>query len=63
MFNLHDFILKGIRGMIGKEPDYKVIQYSVSYLDKGVLAEADLAELSGLIDEKNSDKSEVTADE
>lgn len=48
MFDLKSFIKNGLVDMVGKEPDYKVVNLSVSYLDKGILTETDLAE----IDEK-----------
>lgn len=49
MFSLREFIMRGIRGMVGKEPDYKVIEVAAGWLDKGVLAESDLAELDELL--------------
>lgn len=45
MFNLHDFVLKTLTGMVGREPDYKVRQYALSWLDKGELTAEDLAAL------------------
>ncbi len=62
MFNLKDFIFKGIKGMIGSEPDYKVIEYSAGWFDKGVLTSAELAEIDQLIDAKNMQK-EAPAEE
>lgn len=59
MFSLHDFLMVGIRGMVGKEPDYKVIQYSAGWADKGVLETVDLAEISALIEAKNAPPAEV----
>ena len=56
MFSLRDFILKGIKGSIGKEPDYKVIQNTAGWLDKGVLEESDVEEISKLIDEQYTTK-------
>ena len=49
MFSLREFIMKGIRGMIGKEPEYKVIETAAGWLDKGVLTEGDLAALDELL--------------
>ena len=43
MFNLHDFLMDTIHGMIGKEPEYKVRQYALGWLEKGVLTQDDLA--------------------
>lgn len=42
MFDLREFIVKTISGMIGREADYKVRQYALGWYDKGVLTDADL---------------------
>ncbi len=52
MFSLHDFLMQGIKGMIGNEPDYKVIKYSMGWYDKQLLNETDLAEIQILIEDK-----------
>jgi len=57
-FSLHDFVMKGLRDAVGKLPDYAVILNAVGWLEKGVLTEADLAELQALIDEKNAPEPE-----
>lgn len=49
MFNLRDFIMKGIRGMVGRVPEYKVIETAAGWMDKGVLTEADLEEVDALL--------------
>ncbi len=54
MFRLEDFILKTIKGMIGNEPDYRVQEYALSWYNRGKLTEENLAEIEGLIEEKNS---------
>ena len=59
MFSLREFILKGIKGSIGKEPDYKVIQNTVGWLDKGVLEESDVQEISNLIDAQYVEETET----
>lgn len=51
---LHNFIMQGLRDAVGKLADYAVILNAVGWLEKGVLTEADLAELQALIDEKNA---------
>ena len=58
MFSLKDFIMKGIRGMIGQEPDYKVIEIASGWLDKGVLTENDLADIDALLTSKNNTSDE-----
>lgn len=43
MFDLRKFVMDTIAGMIGKEPEYKVRQYALGWLEKDVLTEEDLA--------------------
>ena len=50
MFNLREFILKGLKDAVGKMADYQVILNAVGWHEKGVLTEEDLAEISILID-------------
>ena len=50
MFNLRDFIKKGLLGAVGKMADYQVILNATGWYEKGVLLEEDLAEISAKID-------------
>lgn len=50
MFSLHDFVLKTIKGMIGQEPDYKVMKYSLGWYDKEILTDEDMAEIQADIE-------------
>lgn len=43
MFSMHNFVLETILGMVGKEPEYKVRQYALGWLERDVLTEEDLA--------------------
>ena len=43
MFSMHNFAFETILGMIGREPEYKVRQYALGWLEKDVLTEEDLA--------------------
>ena len=52
MFNLKDYIKKGLILAVGKKPDYEIILASVSWLEKGVLLESDLAEVQSAIDKQ-----------
>ena len=45
MFNLREFVLKGLKQAVGHEAEYKIRDIAAGWLDKGVLLEADLAEL------------------
>ncbi|MBR2472814.1 MAG: hypothetical protein IKB44_02545 [Clostridia bacterium] len=58
MFNLRDFIKKGLIDAVGKMADYQVVLNAAGWLEKGVLTEDDLAELDTLISAQY-----VTADE
>ena len=50
MFNLREFIKKGLIDAVGKMADYQVVLNAAGWLEKGVLTEDDLAELDALID-------------
>ncbi len=50
MFSLKEFIKKGLLDAAGKMADYQVILNSVGWMEKGVLDEADLAEINQKIE-------------
>ncbi len=50
MFNLRDFIKKGMISAVGKMADYQVILNSAGWFEKGVLLEDDLAEINSVIE-------------
>ena len=50
MFNLKDFIKKGLLDAVGRMADYQVILNAAGWLEKGVLSEDDLAEINGAIE-------------
>lgn len=50
MFSLKSFVKKGLLDAVGKMADYQVILNSVGWMEKGVLDEADLAEISAKIE-------------
>ena len=52
MFCLKEFIKKGLMGAVGKMADYQVILNAAGWMEKGVLDEADLAEISARIDQQ-----------
>lgn len=45
MFNLRNFIKKGLLDAVGKMADYQVILNAAGWYEKGVLLEEDLAEI------------------
>lgn len=54
MFTLKSFIKKGLLDAVGKQADYWVILNAAAWLEKGVLTEADLAEVSAAIEARNA---------
>lgn len=46
MFNLRDFIKRGLLDAVGKMADYQVILNATGWYEKGVLLEEDLADIS-----------------
>lgn len=50
MFRLKNFIKKGLLNAVGKMADYQVILNSAGWMEKGVLDEADLAEINEKIE-------------
>ena len=50
MFSLKEFIKKGLLNAVGKMADYQVILNAAGWLEKGVLDEADLADINAKID-------------
>ena len=45
MFNLRDFIIKGLISAIGNMADYQIILNALGWFEKGVLTEEDLANI------------------
>ena len=45
MFNLRDFIKRGLIKAVGSMADYQIILNAAGWLEKGVLTEDDLAEI------------------
>ena len=54
MFNLGSFIKSGFIAAVGRMADYQIILNAAGWFEKGVLSEADLAEIQSAIDEKNA---------
>ena len=54
MFHLREFIKNGFLKAVGKMPDYWVIMNATGWHEKGVLDEADLAEISAKLEALHS---------
>lgn len=54
MFSLKDFVKRGLLNAVGRMADYQVILNAAGWLEKGVLDEADLAEINAKIDAQHS---------
>jgi len=65
MFDLRSFVMKTIRGMIGNEPDYKVMEYALGWYTRSILSDDDLMEVENEIEEyrKPVESVEVEIDE
>ena len=50
MFNLRNFVKKGLLDAVGKMANYQVILNAASWHEKGVLTEEDLSEVQNAID-------------
>lgn len=56
MFNLKDYIKKGLLLAIGNKAEYEIILASVGWFEKGVLLENDLSDIQAEIDRHYSRK-------
>lgn len=63
MFSLKDFVKKGLLDAIGKMADYQIILNAAGWLEKGVLDEADLAEINAKIDAQYIAETEEVTEE
>lgn len=54
MFNLREFVKKGLLAAIGVQSDYWVILTAANWFQKGILTEEDMLEIQAAIDEKNT---------
>ena len=54
MFSMRDFIRRGFLNAVGKLADYQIILNAAGWYDKGVLLEADLAEIQSAIETRNA---------
>jgi hypothetical protein len=55
MFNLRNFIKKGLFDAVGKLTDYQIILNAAGWHEKGVLLEEDLIKIQEILDAKNID--------
>ena len=63
MFSMHNFVFETILGMIGREPEYKVRQYALGWLEKDVLTEEDLAAVEARFAELAAEQAPEEAEE
>ena len=63
MFNLGNFIKGGFIAAVGKMADYQIILNAAGWFEKGVLTEADLAEIQAAINDKNAAEQAVATSE
>lgn len=49
-FDMTNFIMKTLKGMIGKYPDFQVREYALNWHSRGKLTEENLAEIDATIE-------------
>ena len=54
MFSLKNFVKKGLLDAVGKMADYQVILNAAGWMEKGVLDESDLSEISAKIEAQHT---------
>lgn len=59
MFNLAEFIKKGLIDAVGKMADYQVILNAAGWHEKGVLSEDDLVEIQNKMDAQYAPEKET----
>lgn len=59
MFCLRNFVKTGLLQAVGQMANYQIILNAAGWLEKGVLTEADLAEINTAIAAKSPTESEV----
>lgn len=62
MFSLKEFVKSGLIKAVGKMADYQIILNAAGWLEKGVLDEADLAEIDAAINAQYPTEQEETED-
>lgn len=62
MFSLKEFIKSGLLKAVGNMADYQIILNAAGWLEKGVLTEADLAEIQTAIDGQYLSENEEKVD-
>lgn len=63
MFELKNFIKMGLLDAVGKKPVYWIVNNAAGWYDKGVLDEADLAEINAKIEALNPADNEAVETE
>lgn len=58
MFHLNEFVKKGLLDAVGKQADYWVILNAAGWMEKGVLSDADLAEINEKIEARHAQEAE-----
>lgn len=56
MFSLKEFVKSGLLKAVGKMADYQVILNAAGWHEKGVLDEADLAEIQAAIEPRQTEE-------
>ena len=63
MFDIKNFIMDTISGMVGNYPDFRVKEYALNWYGKGKLTEEDLATVKSWFPVKENTEFESPVDE
>lgn len=63
MFDIHEFIMKTIKGMVGNYPDFQIREYALNWYAKGKLTEEDLAIIEEWLTPVELEEEEETVEE
>lgn len=47
VFSLHDFVMRTLKGMAEQYGEFQVREFALNWYQRGVLTDADLAEIEG----------------
>ena len=63
MFELREFLKKGLLDAVGRKPTYWIVLNAAGWLEKGVLLEEDLKEINDALEaletEENAEENEI----
>ena len=59
MFELREFLKKGLLDAVGRKPTYWIVLNAAGWLEKGVLLEGDLKEINDALEALDAEENEI----